>query len=177
MFWSHFAHPDRWRHKSDPPALFEHSGSFTSPSNRSTRMKETRANGLMSPPNDAIIWSEKGVSQLSWSHQFTKHLGWWSGQALNSRPPSQQTGALATELTGGRLWLVLVTEFNYKISKSGVIRCDIILNGRYCAHFGWDSSPLLEDNRFPLSSKIRVKKTTQSWKIHPLLYYRSCCAY
>ena len=38
-------------------------GSFTSPSNWSTRMT-----------NDAIIWTEKGwkgVSQLAWSHQFS----------------------------------------------------------------------------------------------------------
>ena len=51
MFWSHLAHPDRWRHKSDRPwdrglrpLLFSNNftGSFTSPSNWSTRMKETR---------------------------------------------------------------------------------------------------------------------------------------
>ena len=59
-----------------------------------------KANGLTSPPNDAIIWTEKGFSQLAWSHQFFKDLGWWSGQGLNSRPPTQQTGALSTELTG-----------------------------------------------------------------------------
>ena len=29
-----------------------------------------KANGLTSPPNDAIIWTEKGVSQLAWSHQL-----------------------------------------------------------------------------------------------------------
>ena len=49
------------------------------------------------------LWTEKGVSQLAWSHQFFTDLGWWSGRGLNSRPPGQQTGALATELTG-RHW-------------------------------------------------------------------------
>ena len=107
MFWSHLAHPDQRRHKSDRPwhrslrpLLFSNNvtGSFTSPSNWSTRMKETRPT-----PNDAIIWTEKGVSQLAWSHQFFKELGWWSDRGLNSRPPAQQTGALPTELTGRRL--------------------------------------------------------------------------
>ena len=45
-------------------------------------------------------WTEKGVSQLAWSHQFFKDLGWWSSRGLNSRHPAQQTGALPTELTG-----------------------------------------------------------------------------
>ena len=49
------------------------------------------------------LWTKKGVSQLAWSHQFFTDLGWWSGRGLNSRPPGQQTGALATELTG-RHW-------------------------------------------------------------------------
>ena len=35
-------------------------GSFTSPCNWSTRRT-----------NNAIIWTEKGVSQLAWSHQFS----------------------------------------------------------------------------------------------------------
>ena len=82
MFWSHLAHPDRWRHKSVRPwhrglrpLLFSNNvtGSFTSPSNWSTRMKETRPKGLTSPPNNAIIWTEKG-SQQAWSHQFLKTL-------------------------------------------------------------------------------------------------------
>ena len=29
-----------------------------------------KANGVTSPPNDVIIWTEKGDSQLAWSHQF-----------------------------------------------------------------------------------------------------------
>ena len=59
-----------------------------------------KANSLTSPPNDTIIWTEKGVLQLAWSYQFFKDLGWWSGQGLNSQHPAQQTGALPTELTG-----------------------------------------------------------------------------
>ena len=51
MFWSHLAHPDRWQHKSVRPWLrgLRHllftknvTSSFTSPSNWSTKMKETR---------------------------------------------------------------------------------------------------------------------------------------
>ena len=51
MFWSHLAHPDWWRHKSDRPwhrglrpLFFSNNvtGSFTSPSNWRTRMKKTR---------------------------------------------------------------------------------------------------------------------------------------
>ena len=51
MFWSHLAHPDWWRHKSDRPwhrglrpRFFSNNvtGSFTSPSNWRTRMKKTR---------------------------------------------------------------------------------------------------------------------------------------
>ena len=61
-----------------------------------------RASGLTSPPNDAIVWNEKGVSQLAWSYQFFKDFGWWSRRGLNSRTPAQQTGALPTELTGRR---------------------------------------------------------------------------
>ena len=59
-----------------------------------------KANSLTSPPNDTIIWTEKGVLQLAWSYQFFKDLGWWPGQGLNSQHPAQQTGALPTELTG-----------------------------------------------------------------------------
>ena len=29
-----------------------------------------KANELTSLPNDVIIWSEKGISRLAWSHQF-----------------------------------------------------------------------------------------------------------
>ena len=49
---------------------------------------------------DHLNWER--VSQLAWSHQFFKELGWWSDRGLNSRPPAQQTGALPTELTGQR---------------------------------------------------------------------------
>ena len=51
MFWSHLAHPDRWRQKSDRPwhrglrpLLFSNNvtDSFTSQSNWRKRMKETR---------------------------------------------------------------------------------------------------------------------------------------
>ena len=100
---THHAHPDQRRHKSDRPwhrslrpLLLSNNvtGSFTSPSNWST--EGWRRQGHRP-------WTEKGVSQLAWSHQFFTDLGWWSGRGLNSRPPGQQTGALATELTG-RHW-------------------------------------------------------------------------
>ena len=57
--------------------------------------------------NVTVQWRDhrnrERVSQLAWSHQFFKDLGWWSGRGLNSRSPAQQTGALPTELTGRRL--------------------------------------------------------------------------
>ena len=62
-----------------------------------------KANGLTSPPNDAIIWSENEVSVTTsiWSHQFKTLVdcpaGVWTHQP--SRPPTQQTGTLPTELT------------------------------------------------------------------------------
>ena len=110
MFWSHLALPDRRRHKSDrpwhrglPPTLFEQcNGFFYVPFQLQYKDEGDKANGLTTPPNDAIIWTEKGVSMLAWSHQYFKELGWWSGRVLNSRPPAQQTGALPTELTGQR---------------------------------------------------------------------------
>ena len=101
MFWSHHAHPDQRRHKSDRPwhqslrpLLFSNNvtGSFTSPSNWSTGMKATRS----PPPN----W-ERSFTASMISSVF--HRPWWSGRGLNSRPPGQQTGALPTELTG-RHW-------------------------------------------------------------------------
>ena len=30
-----------------------------------------------------VIWTEKGISQLAWSHQFFKDLGRWTGRGLN----------------------------------------------------------------------------------------------
>ena len=110
MFLSHLALPDRRRHKSDrpwhrglPPTLFEQChGFFYVPFQLQYKDEGDKANGLTTPPNDAIIWTEKGVSMLAWSHQYFKELGWWSGRVLNSRPPAQQTGALPTELTGQR---------------------------------------------------------------------------
>ena len=102
MFWSHHAHPDQRQHKSDRPwhrslrpLLFSNNvtGSFTS---LPTEVQGWRRQGHR-------LWTEKGVSQLAWSHQFFTDLGWWSGRGLNSRPPGQQTGALPTELTG-RHW-------------------------------------------------------------------------
>ena len=83
------------------PTLFEQChGFFHFPFQLKCKDEGDKANGLTSPPNDALIWTEKGVSQLAWSHQFFKDLGWWSGRALNSRLPAPQTGALPTELTG-----------------------------------------------------------------------------
>ena len=85
------------------PTLFEQCHrSFYVPFQHSLKYKYEgdKANSLTSPPNDTIIWTEKGVLQLAWSYQFFKDLGWWSGQGLNSQHPAQQTGALPTELTG-----------------------------------------------------------------------------
>ena len=117
MFRSHLAHPEWQRHKSDRPRnrglrplLFSNNvtGSFTPPSNWSTRMKETGPTALKSPPNDAIIGSEKGVSQPAWSHRFFKDLVWWSGRGWTHDPPrAQQTGALPTELTGWWLFQII----------------------------------------------------------------------
>ena len=77
--------------------------------------EEGKANGLSSPPNDAIIWTEKGVSQLAWPHQCFTDLGWWSSRGLNSRPPAQQTGALPTELTGRRLLFPGNTSLDWQV--------------------------------------------------------------
>ena len=53
MFWSHLAHPDQWRHKSDRhrglrPLIFSNNvtGSFTSASNWSTRTGRTQGQRL-----------------------------------------------------------------------------------------------------------------------------------
>ena len=84
-----------------------------------------KAKGLTSPPNDTIIWTEKGVSQLGWSHQFFKDLGWWSSRGvLNSRPPAQQTGALQTaELTRRRPCLpFLHGYFLFSTGRNGKLR-------------------------------------------------------
>ena len=64
--WSHLTHPDQWRHTSDRPwhrgvrlLLFSNNvtGSFP------TDVKDggDKANGVTSPPNDAIICTKKGV--------------------------------------------------------------------------------------------------------------------
>ena len=77
MFWSHLAHPDQWRHKSDrpwhpgptSPTLFEQFHRFFyAPLQLRYKDKGDKA--------DEIIWTEKGDSQLAWSHQFFKDLGW-----------------------------------------------------------------------------------------------------
>ena len=75
MFWSHLAHPDQWRLKSDRPW---HQGLRPLPFRTMSRVLYVpfqlkykdgdKANGLTSPPNDAIICTEKGISQLAWSH-------------------------------------------------------------------------------------------------------------
>ena len=110
MFWSHLTHPDRWWHKSDRPwhpglrpLLFSNNVTVLCVRFQLKYKDEgDRASGLTSPLNDAIVWNEKGVSQLAWSYQFFKDFGWWSRRGLNSRTPAQQTGALPTELTGRR---------------------------------------------------------------------------
>ena len=48
---------------------------------------------------------ERGFTACMISPVFFKDLGWWSGRFLSSRLPTQQTGALPTELTGRRSWL------------------------------------------------------------------------
>ena len=53
------------------PTLFERChGFFYVPFQMKYKDEGNKANGLTSPPNDAIIWTKKGVSQLAWSHQF-----------------------------------------------------------------------------------------------------------
>ena len=59
------------------PTLFEQCHrSFYVPFQHSLKYKYEgdKANSLTSPPNDTIIWTEKGVLQLAWSHQFLKTL-------------------------------------------------------------------------------------------------------
>ena len=117
MFRSHLVHPDWQRHKSDRPwnrslrpLLFfkQCHGFFYAPFQLKYKDKGDKANDLASPLNDAIIGSEKGVSQLAWSHQFFKDLGWWSGRGWTHDPPrAQQTGALPTELTGWWLFQII----------------------------------------------------------------------
>ena len=80
------------------PTLFEQCHrSFYVPFQLKYKYEGDKANGATSPPNDTIIWTEKGGLQLAWSHQFFKDLGWWSGRGLNSRHPAQQTSTLPTE--------------------------------------------------------------------------------
>ena len=45
-----------------------------------------KANSLMSLSNDVIIWSEKGISRLAWSHQFflRPYLMVWLGFELTT---------------------------------------------------------------------------------------------
>ena len=83
MFWSHLAHPDQWRHKSDRHRglrllIFSNNvtGSFTSASIPTGVQgpEGDKANGLTSLPNDATIWTEK--AQLAWSHQFFLKRPW-----------------------------------------------------------------------------------------------------
>ena len=65
------------------PTLFEQChGFFYVPLQLKYKDEGDKANGLKPPPNDAIIWTEKGVSQLVWSHQLFKDLGWWSGRGF-----------------------------------------------------------------------------------------------
>ena len=69
------------------PTLFEQChGFFYAPFQLKYKYEGDTANGVTSPPNDAIIWTEKRDSQLAWSHQYFKDLGWWSVRGLNSRP-------------------------------------------------------------------------------------------
>ena len=74
IFWSHLAHPDRWRHKSDGPwerglrpLLLSNNvtGSFTSPSNWNTKMKETRP---MAPRNRPM------TRHQNWEGGFTASM-------------------------------------------------------------------------------------------------------
>ena len=92
MFWSHLAHPDQWRHKSDRhrglrPLIFLNNvtGFFTSASNWSTRTGRRQGQRL-----------NVTAHHLNWERSLTASmisldLGWWSGGGLNSRPPAQQT--------------------------------------------------------------------------------------
>ena len=141
------------------PTLFEQCHrSFYVPFQHSLKYKYEgdKANSLTSPPNDTIIWTEKGVLQLAWSHQFVKDLGWWSGQGLNSQHPAQQTGALPTELTGhpkgsppGNPWLFVQS------SLQQVPLCCPLLGGgrgsnRWFRDFRWS----LPSRDFPIVVKF-----------------------
>ena len=137
------------------PTLFEQCHrSFYVPFQHSLKYKYEgdKANSLTSPPNNTIIWTEKGVLQLAWSYQFFKDLGWWSGQGLNSQHPAQQTGALPTELTGhpegsppGNPWLFVQS------SLQQVPLCCSLLGGgrggnRWLRDFRWS----LPSRDFPI---------------------------
>ena len=105
MFWSHLAHPDQWRHKSDRhrdlrPLTFSNNvaGSFTSASNWSTRTGRRQGQQLNVTAHH-LNWERSLTASMISLVFFLKDLGWWSGGGLNSRPPAQQTGLLPTKLT------------------------------------------------------------------------------
>ena len=64
--WSHLTHPDQWRHTSDRPwhrglrlLLFLNNVTGSFPTD--VKDEGDKANGVTSPPNDAIICTKKGV--------------------------------------------------------------------------------------------------------------------
>ena len=80
-------------------------GSFTYSFNFSKWKKDKgdKANGLTSPPNDAIILTEtrSQITTRMISPDF-KDPGCWSGRGLNLWPPARLTGAPPTELARWR---------------------------------------------------------------------------
>ena len=91
-----------------------------------------KTNGLASTHNDAIIWTERGDSQLAWPHQFFKDLGWWFGRVWThdlplSRPALFQLSkpgdgcnfvlkVFDREEPGARIWLKLMSKLLPKVA-------------------------------------------------------------
>ena len=108
------------------PTLFEQChGFFYVPFQLKYKDEGDKANGLTSPPNDAIIWTEKGVS-----HDLTSYVktladgpaGVWTHDLPLSRPALVQH-----ELTGRRfLWVEKTESKDFeKTTKYGQLRLEL----------------------------------------------------
>ena len=88
MSWSHLAHPDRWRHKSDRPwhrglrpVLFSNNAtSSLRPSNWKRKDEEDNANGLTSPSNDLGLMVRPGF-ELTTSRSVDRRSSNWANRA------------------------------------------------------------------------------------------------
>ena len=102
--WSHLTHPDQWRHNSDRPwhrgllRLLLSSSNVTGSFPTDVKDGGVKANSLTSPPNDAIICTEKGILvTVSMISRYLKTLvnspaGVWTDGLPRSSPARVQLG-------------------------------------------------------------------------------------